>query len=207
MVYEDFDFSIPANLLVEGENILAFHGLNSSRAGSDFLAGVRMDGGSILTGDGGQSYDCTPITLPAGAVKVSARVLDGDEWSAVTEATFLVDTQNAAPGNLVISELHYNPEGGRDAEFVELLNTSDKTINLEGIHFSSGIEFTFLGSHVLGAGERVVIVSNLDSFQQIYGDRIADISIAGEYDRNLSNAGRRSDIVRIGRRGDFQVYL
>ncbi|MEZ5324731.1 MAG: lamin tail domain-containing protein [Verrucomicrobiales bacterium] len=189
VVYEDFEFTVPANLLIEGKNVLAIQGLNSSATGSDFLLAVWMDAGSVLEGDGGTRFDGTPIALQPGAVRVSARVLDGDEWSPLTEATFIVGAQSAAPGNLVISELHYNPSGGTDSEFVELLNTSDTTIRLEGVHFSSGIDYTFVGNQLLTPGERIVIVSNLDVFRQVYGEAVSTITIAGEFARNLSNAG------------------
>ncbi|MGK0190631.1 MAG: hypothetical protein ACI9R3_006461 [Verrucomicrobiales bacterium] len=186
VVYEEFDFSVPADLLVVGMNVLAIHGLNSSVTGSDFLASFRMDGGFILTGGGGQVSDGTPIPLPGGVVPVSARILSGGEWSALTEVVYIVDAQPAAAGNLVVSELHYNPAGGRDAEFIELLNTSNGAIDLAGVYFSMGVDFTFQGPNIVAPGARVVIVSSLAGFQDVYG---IEIVIAGEYERNLSNSG------------------
>ncbi len=75
---------------------------------------------------------------------VKARALSGGEWSALTEASFLTSTL-ASAGNLVISELYYNPPGSSDdTEYIELMNTSlTETIHLDGLSFTNGITFSF----------------------------------------------------------------
>jgi len=97
--------------------------------------------------------------------------------------------------DLRVSEIMYNPApdaadpsiDNDDFEFIELVNTSDTTsLDLENVRFTQGIEFTF-PQISLGAGERVVVVRNLDAFQQRYG---TEIRVAGEYGNfKLSNAG------------------
>ena len=60
---------------------------------------------------------------------------------------------------LVVSELMYHPAGfNPDAEFIELMNISDSvTVNLSGVHFTAGIDYTFPGGTVLAPGARIVV--------------------------------------------------
>ena len=64
------------------------------------------------------------------------RIKNGDTWSPLTEATFVMDAARAGPSNLVVSEFHYHPpdptpeeaargfNDGNDFEFIELMNIS-----------------------------------------------------------------------------------
>lgn len=68
-----------------------------------------------------------------------------------------------APSNnqlyLVISEIMYRPSDDI-SEFIELLNTSDTiTLNISGVTFTDGIEFSFPTATNLAPGQRVVISS------------------------------------------------
>ena len=49
-----------------------------------------------------------PIVL-AKAATVKARVKDGENWSAITSADFLVDLTPATSESFVISEIMYDP--------------------------------------------------------------------------------------------------
>lgn len=69
------------------------------------------------------------------------------------------------PGNpsdaqlyLVISEIMYHPAGDPNAEFIELLNTSDTvTLNLTGVRFTGGIQYSIPAGTMLAPGQRLVI--------------------------------------------------
>ncbi|MCH8923288.1 MAG: lamin tail domain-containing protein, partial [Planctomycetes bacterium] len=78
-----------------------------------------------------------------------------------------------------------------DFEFIELVNTSNATIDLRGVEFSRGVTFGFTGSgfESLGAGERVVVVRNLDAFNMRYADTLDAINVAGAYEGKLVNGG------------------
>lgn len=61
--------------------------------------------------------------------------------------------------HLVISEIMYHPTDDA-SEFLELLNTSNHlTLDLSGVAFSKGVEFTFPNGTTLSPGERIVISS------------------------------------------------
>jgi hypothetical protein len=86
---------------------------------------------------------------------------------------------------LRITELMYNASISNSFEYIELQNIGQKSLNLEGVYFSKGIEFTF-PDMLLEAGQFVVVAANLASFQAMYGK---NINIAGEYSGSLSNGG------------------
>ena len=125
---------------------------------------------------------------------VKARGLSGGVWSALTEATFVLN--GTCP--LVITEIMYHPaaaESGSsysasDFEFIELQNTSEATIGLAGVAFNGGIYFDFSEGAVseLAPGECVLLVSNLDAFAERYPDW-ESYNIAGEYSGAFYTAG------------------
>ncbi|MCH8043165.1 MAG: lamin tail domain-containing protein, partial [Planctomycetes bacterium] len=100
---------------------------------------------------------------------------------------------------LRISELMYNPHDPPAAspldndqfEFIELVNTGSESIDLRGVEFTNGVSFAFRGSNVttLGAGEHVVVVRNLEAFNERYN--VAGTKIAGVYEGALNNGGER----------------
>ena len=106
----------------------------------------------------GSAYSA-PINL-SQSLTVKARTLNAGEWSALTEATFVVGTP-ASSANLIVSELNYHPPAGQEGrEFIELLNISNETIDLGGVSFSAGIEFTFAQNTTLPAGGRIMVVND-----------------------------------------------
>lgn len=161
-----------------------------------------------MTGTGNVYYtlDGTDPRLWGGAVKpgllpystavalsstttVKARALSGGVWSALTEATFLISPP-ASAANLVISEIHYNPDGVDDAEFVELMNTSTAIIDLSGVRFTAGLDFTFPTGTTLAAGARIVLVRDAAAFAAQHGGAV---NVAGEFQTltNLDNGGEQ----------------
>ena len=86
---------------------------------------------------------------------------------------------------LRITEIMYNPPGGTNFEFIELTNTGGTTLNLTGVQFYNGIDFTF-GNVSLTAGSEVVLVRDLTSFQGRYGN---GLNVAGTYTGSLDNNG------------------
>ncbi len=131
-----------------------------------------------------------PIALERTAV-VMARALDGGEWSALNEATFVVE--GTVP--LRITEIHYHPAppaGGLEAdefEFLELKNISGAPVELDGVRLEGGIAFDFTDSEIarLGPGELLVVVENIAAFRS-RGD-VDGVAIAGQYAGRLSNSG------------------
>ena len=97
---------------------------------------------------------------------VKSRTLSGSVWSALNEAAFIISRPSLA-GKLVVSELNYHPHDPTseeydagwidddDFEFLELLNTSNESLDLTGAQFTTGITFTF--PPTLGTEASVVV--------------------------------------------------
>jgi hypothetical protein len=99
---------------------------------------------------------------------------------------------------LRVTEIMYHPARSgpesafdkEDYEFIKLTNIGTEVLDLNGVKFVNGIQFSFSGSAVtnLLPGDHVVVVKNIEAFTERYGE-IA--RIAGEYEGNLSNSGER----------------
>jgi len=130
---------------------------------------------------------------------LKARVLDGDEWSALAQADFYIDVS----GDLRITEMMYNPAdptpaeiaagfaNNDDFEFIELTNIATETIQLDQVAFTNGVQLTFPNLD-LGAGEYVIAVSNQAAFEYRY-DGFAGV-VAGQYAGSLANGGEEIDL-------------
>lgn len=100
----------------------------------------------------------------------------------------LVDPAQVSPlhESLRVSEIMFQPVGGEEFEFIELVNTGSQPIDLTGVQFTAGISFTF-GAAVLPPGERIVVVSDRAAFAARYGT--GRNLAAGVYTGRLSNEG------------------
>lgn len=130
-------------------------------------------------------YD-TPIVL-SESITVKARTFVRDEWSALSEQSFLVDGNIR---NLKITEIHYHPLPGEhfsdgNYEFLELKNTGQDAISLSGLRFTDGIDFDFPDSYLDG-GEFLVLASNAEQFEARY-----QFEPFGEFSGSLDNSGER----------------
>lgn len=193
--FEDVDITPFANLLRQGQNILAIQGLNAGVGSSDFLIVpelVAVD----TSGDVSPSalVYTEPLTIDRDTL-LRTRVKRGGEWSTLVEAAFTL------PSALRIAELMFHPPdappgspfAAEDFEYLELVNAGAQPVALAGHRFDQGIEFTF-GDDLpaLGPGERALIVKNRAAFAERYGQ---GWNIAGEYEGQLSNGGERLRLV------------
>ncbi|HBO45619.1 MAG TPA: hypothetical protein DD670_17170 [Planctomycetaceae bacterium] len=130
---------------------------------------------------------------------LTLRAADG---SLVDETTYEGDPSQAQLG-IRISELNYNPHlptaaelaidptlgAAEDFEFIELINVSDATIDLTGVHFSAGINYTFTGG-LIAPGQRIVLAGNPTAFAVRYDT--TGLALFGPYDSGrLDNGGEQ----------------
>jgi len=87
---------------------------------------------------------------------------------------------------LRITEIMYNPGDG-GAEFLELQNTGPAALDISGVFFSDGIDFTFPASTVLASGEYIVLVRSTDLGE--FSDNYPLVTIGGVYTGALNNGG------------------
>lgn len=127
----------------------------------------------------------TPLILDK-TTAISARTLVGSQWSALTEKVFFLANDYQ---NLKVTEIHYHPldeENTNDdeLEFIELKNTGSTPIDLSGLSFSEGIQYSFPNMAMIQPNTFIVLASNVVEFNKRYTK-----SAFGEYQGQLDNAG------------------
>ena len=162
----------------------------------------RMVGGTVSS----MAIEYTAPILLDKETTIRLRALNGDEWSALDEATFFVDVVPASVENVRVSEVHYHPgpttsservagfDDPNEFEFIEIVNTSTQTVDLSGLQLTKaviegerqGVEFDFSTSAIqrLDAGARVLVVENLAAFELRCG---VGLPVAGQWSGRLSN--------------------
>ncbi|MCG8491020.1 MAG: lamin tail domain-containing protein, partial [Sneathiellales bacterium] len=86
---------------------------------------------------------------------------------------------------IIINEIMYNPHDYSDSgDWVELYNNSDNQIDISGWKFSDDKNtFVFPDDTKLDAKEYIILVSDLDDFQEVYSfDNILEIDFAFDND-------------------------
>lgn len=87
---------------------------------------------------------------------------------------------------LRITEIMYNPGDG-GAEYLELQNTGPAALDVSGVFFSDGIDFTFPASTMLSSGEYIVLVRSTDL--AAFSSNYPLVTIGGVYTGALDNGG------------------
>jgi lamin tail-like protein/CotH protein/K319-like protein/chitobiase/beta-hexosaminidase-like protein len=153
----------------------------------------RLPGGAVNTAGGASAYG--PVIPLTHSIRVKARVLNGGEWSALSDAVFAL---SGVKENLRITELMFHPldppAGNADAEFIELKNISTTdTINLNLVSFTNGVDLE-LPYLQLGPGAITVVIKDLTAFESQYST--GGITIVPDvYTGSLDNGGERIELV------------
>ncbi|MBM3821912.1 MAG: hypothetical protein FJ404_03310 [Verrucomicrobia bacterium] len=145
----------------------------------------------------------SPILLDRSRV-LKARTLVQNQWSPLLEEAYLVGPVPAKRGNVVISELMFQPaelsEEEKRAglveasqfEFLELMNVSVHTVDLKGVSLTKGVSFAFdhaaAGARFLGPGESRVLVADRRAFE-MRNPHVPAGNILGQYAGRLDNGG------------------
>ena len=175
---------VPAGFLLALANTNGSGSIYFTTDGSD----PRLVTGEVSSSS--QAY-ASPLLL-AGPTWLRARVRSGTNWSAVVARRYF-PAQDLS--GLRFTEIMYHPpdEGlvdGDEYEFVELKNTSGSTLDLSGLVFTRGIQFTFTNGTSLGPGRFLVLARNGARF----AERHPGVSPGGIYTGKLGNRG---DIVAL----------
>ncbi|HWI59416.1 MAG TPA: chitobiase/beta-hexosaminidase C-terminal domain-containing protein, partial [Bacillota bacterium] len=122
-----------------------------------------------------------PLTLTQSA-HLKARVLNGTTWSALSEATFYVIQHFT---EVLLTEIMYHPPGttnvdGDEYEFIELKNVAGTTLELSGVHFTNGIDYTFPVGSFVASGQFVVLARNPAALTNRYPGLRVDGVYAGK---------------------------
>lgn len=101
--------------------------------------------------------------------------------------------------SLLISEIMYHPvleeSLVENHEFIELYNSSDSAIDLEGIRLAGGIDFVFPEGATIGAKDYVVVAKNMRRLNEPPGYDVPAEKLFGDYERELDNGGEKVAII------------
>jgi len=181
-------FSVPITFLHPGTNAVAVELHQSSATTSD----ASFDLEWVL--ESPPSPGPVALRLDRNTF-VKARVRNGNQWSALTEAFYSVGQDTVSPGDVIIREIHYHPAGTNDVEFIEIENVSNRAIDLHGARLFEGVRFQFDRSRgsILAPGARCLLVKDLLRFRSAHS---TEIEVAGVFSGNLDNAGESLRLVR-----------
>ena len=118
-----------------------------------------------LSASNNQVVELTVSTLSSGTNWVYAQGVEDANGNAMTldSASFsFIQTQLAVRGDILINEIHADPTpvvGLPDAEYIELYNISNKSINLASFIFNDGVN-RFLPGFILQPDSLVVLTSS-----------------------------------------------
>jgi len=169
------------------------------------VAGVGSARGACPAGDvsGDCKLDWTDIQVlsahwldsPADIGDINSdNVVDGRDYALVAESWRI-----EPPANIVINEIHYNPDVKNDlVEFVELYNPGAVDVNISGWYFRDGISYVFEPNTVLAANSYLIVCQNLDAMRNRFWDSwprgMPWNLIHGPYDGSLNNDGEQVEL-------------
>lgn len=166
------------------------------------LAQLRLEYDATWTSAELPAFDAF-TAIPAGLLEPErlyrARVRHKDNtgrwsrWSAPIEfRPRAADIFGALRRDLVFNELNYNPPpdgatDGDDFEFIELKNKGTNTLELTGLSFSDGVEFSFTNGTRLAPGALFLLAPN----PAVLATRYPGVVVHGIYAGKLNNDGER----------------
>jgi hypothetical protein len=103
-------------------------------------------------------------------------------------------TQQENTGNVVINEIHYDPDLRTElVEFVELYNPGSTDIDLSGWYFNDGITYQFPTGAVLPAGGYIIVAQNPTDIRNKWTNINPDL-IFGPFEGKLDNNGEKIEL-------------
>ena len=146
-----------------------------------------------------QSAAATSLQVSGSSI-LKTRIRYNGQWSALKEVSFLSQIEDY--GMLKVTELHYHPPDwvremdtipGTDLEFIEFLNTGDRSVNLTGLNLDTAVHYRFPDNLQLLPEEFYVVASKPAAFFDFYG-----LIASGNYQGHFSNAGEEVLLVDAG---------
>src|SRR5262249_44814075 len=119
------------------------------------------------------------------------RLKNGATWSGFSRATFFTPQDLRA---LRLTEIMYHPPdtllgtnlvSGDEFEFIELKNTGATPLDLSGLTFASGLNYSFPVGTILAPGAFFVLGRNPAMLQTKY----PGLTVSGVYSGHLDNGG------------------
>ena len=167
--------------------------------GADFGFGLDGDIDPIyLSGENGITIDQVALSsqvtdtssgrTPDGSAAISAFTVP---TPGISNQTPLPAGYNALLSQLRITELMYQPaapSNAGDYEYIELQNIGATPLDLSGVRFTNGLDYTFRPGTTLAGGAYIVVARDRSSFLSRYPGA-ASVLAAGSFSGALDNTG------------------
>jgi len=167
--------------------------------GADFVFGLDGDIDPIyLSGENGVTIDQVALSSQAPDTS-SGRTTDGAAAISVfTVPTPGISNQTPLPAGystllsqLRITEVMYQPAApasAGDYEYIELQNIGSTPLDLSGVRFTNGLDYTFRPGTTLAGGAYIVVARDRSGFLSRY-PAAAGVLAAGSFSGALDNTG------------------
>ncbi len=181
----------PNSYIVAGGHVVLR--LNGETGGNQMPFALDAEQEALVLDDGDVRLD-TVLFGPGVRDQSQSRSATGAPvWSLLPTRGFAMAPTDPAYQNaanilrfLRITEIMFHPAGGNDYEYLELTNTGPVQLDLAGLRFVEGIDFTFASPAMLDPGKQTVLVAERAAFQARYG---LQVPLAGVYSGRLANSG------------------
>ncbi len=159
----------------------------------------RLPGGAVHPA--AQLWSAGAVTITSDTTITTRVRTSGGEWSALAAPRYLLGTRvPPEQGDLLMTEIHYNPAGSDEYEFLEIWNAGTNIVDLTGVSISNAVHYVFPDNEMLLPGEHMVVVEDEVSFAERYQDAASPwyfdgIPVAGEWVGGLSDSGEAVALV------------
>lgn len=175
-------------LVLDGDALVTLNGVELARQG---LPDGPLDEAALGSGAGRARLTVSSAALVQGDNHLVAHVFPHGgalHFDLALEADTDAASSSVAPGPVAIDELMYHPaevgEGG--ADWIELTNTSDATVDLSGWSLVDGVAFAFADGTTLAPGAFLVLANDAAAMRR---DHPGVPFLA--FDGGLANGGER----------------
>lgn len=152
----------------------------------------------FLVGQNGSIIDAVDFGGQPEDVSTGRTTDGGNTWAdfalptpGLPNGTTLPATYAALLSSLRITEVMYRPvatSSAGDYEYVELLNTGTATLDLGGVRFTNGIDYTFAAGTTLAPGAYLVVAKSRSAFLSRYPGAASALA-SGAFSGSLDNSG------------------
>ncbi|PAW66592.1 MAG: hypothetical protein B9S34_07760 [Opitutia bacterium Tous-C1TDCM] len=189
------DFARPNRFVFPGLSFIAPSGF-LPLYGADFGFGLDGDFDFIfLAGENGAAIDAVDLVSQPFDTSTGRSPDGGPAYASfdiptpgIANTTALPAALSALLAQLRITEVMYNPTGGNDYEFVEVQNIGSSALDLGGVRFTNGLDYTFPAGTSLAPGAYTVVARNRTAFLSRYPAAAASLA-PGTFSGTLDNNG------------------
>jgi hypothetical protein len=185
-------FTFPAYSYIAGNGFMPLYGADLPFGLSGDFDGLRLlDAGGALIDRidfATQTADHSTARTPdGGATLVDLTV----PTPGISNTTVLPAAYSALLATLRITELMFEPAASSNAgdyEYIEMQNTGTAPLDLGGVRFDNGLDYTFPAGTTLAAGAYTVVCKNRTAFSSRYPGAVASLA-PGQFTGSLDNSG------------------